>query len=249
MTEAAAQLTRRAERPSLATLWRVETRKMVDTRAGKWLLGLTVLLAIAGTVLGLIGDDEDVGMALAFLTAGSLASVLLPVVGVLLVTSEWSQRTALLTFVMVPDRNRVAAAKGLAAVSVAVALSLLCLVMALIGAVASGEGADISLVEIGQGVLYQCIVVLIGVALGLALRISPLAIVAYFAAPTFFALFGVIGETVREVTEWLDQSGLVALGELDPTGQEMARVGVTVLVWVVVPAAIGLLRLRNEDVS
>ena len=84
---------------------------MVDTRAGKWLLGLTVLLASAASSRP---DRRRGSMADSYLTAPSLASVLLPVVGVLLVTSEWSQRTALLTFVMVPDRNRVALAKALA---------------------------------------------------------------------------------------------------------------------------------------
>ena len=44
------------------------------------------------------------------------ASILLPIVGILLVTSEWSQRTALITFALVPDRGRVLAAKLLASV-------------------------------------------------------------------------------------------------------------------------------------
>ncbi len=236
----------RSARPPMRALWGVETRKMVDTRAGKWLLALTVLAAIGGCVAGLIGDDASV--ADSYLTAGALASVLLPVVGVLLVTSEWSQRTAMLTFVMVPDRNRIAAAKVLAAAGVAAALTALCLAFACVGGLASGESIDLSLADVGQGLLYQVLVMLVGVALGLALRISPLAIVFYFAAPTVFGIVGAISHTIQDVTGWIDQSGLAALGQLDPSGEDWAKAGVTVLVWIVVPFVFGLLRLRNEDV-
>ena len=45
--------------------------------------------------------------------------LLLPVLGILLVTSEWSQRTALTTFTLVPRRLPGAAAKVLAATSLA----------------------------------------------------------------------------------------------------------------------------------
>ena len=38
----------------------------------------------------------------------------MPVVGILLVTSEWSQRTAMITFTLVPHRSRVLVAKLLA---------------------------------------------------------------------------------------------------------------------------------------
>jgi hypothetical protein len=231
----------------MSALWKVETRKMVDTRAGKWLLALTALAAIGGCVAGLVGSDASV--ADAYLTAGALASVLLPVVGVLLVTSEWSQRTAMLTFVLVPDRNRIALAKVLAAMSVAALLTLLCLIFACVGGPVSGESIDLSLADVGQGLLYQEIVLLIGVALGLALRISPLAIVFYFAAPTVFGIVGAISDTIGDVTRWLDQSGLVALGEVDPSGEDWAKAGVTVLVWIVVPLLYGLFRLRNEDVA
>ena len=37
--------------------------------------------------------------------------MLLPIVGILLVSSEWSQRTALITFTLVPQRMRVMSAK------------------------------------------------------------------------------------------------------------------------------------------
>ena len=47
-------------RPSLARLVRVELRKMTDTRAGFWLLLVTLLLALAGLILTIaFAPDED----------------------------------------------------------------------------------------------------------------------------------------------------------------------------------------------
>jgi hypothetical protein len=47
------------------------------------------------------------------------------VLAILSVTSEWSQRTALVTFSLVPDRRRVLAAKLVAVVVLAVAVMAL----------------------------------------------------------------------------------------------------------------------------
>jgi len=53
-------------------------------------------------------------------------------VGILLVTSEWSQRASLITFTLVPHRSRVLAAKLLAGVSLAVIGFQVCLAAGLL---------------------------------------------------------------------------------------------------------------------
>src|SRR5690606_3158435 len=60
---------------------------------------------------------------------GMPLAILLPMLAILSVTSEWSQRGALTTFTLVPDRRRTLLAKalctvGVAVVSMAVALSI-----------------------------------------------------------------------------------------------------------------------------
>ena len=47
-------------------------------------------------------------------------SVILPVVAILSVTSEWSQRSGLTTFTLVPHRGRVVLAKAVVAVGIGV---------------------------------------------------------------------------------------------------------------------------------
>ena len=76
-------------RPGLGRLVAVELRKMVDTRSGLWLqitmVALTAAVVIARRVFGEGGDHTFAGV----LDVGlQPAAVLLPVTGILLVTSE-----------------------------------------------------------------------------------------------------------------------------------------------------------------
>jgi hypothetical protein len=89
----------RDARPGLGRLTLVELRKMTDTRAGFWLqLAIVALTVITVVALMLTGEDEDKTFEVALSLAIQPASILGPVVGVLLVSSEWSQRTAQITF-------------------------------------------------------------------------------------------------------------------------------------------------------
>ena len=70
----------------------------------------------------LVGDAADHTFQ-SVLDAGlQPAAVLLPVLGILLVTSEWSQRTGMITFALVPVRSRVLGAKLIASLLLAVAM-------------------------------------------------------------------------------------------------------------------------------
>ncbi|MDQ1535809.1 MAG: type transport system permease protein, partial [Actinomycetota bacterium] len=93
-------------------LVRVEWSKATDTRAARWLL-----IAVAATTVGLMltpilspsSIDQSYTSYLGF--AAIALSILLPVVSILTLTSEWSQRTALTTFTQEPRRLRVVTAK------------------------------------------------------------------------------------------------------------------------------------------
>jgi hypothetical protein len=184
-----------------------------------------------------------------YLTAIATASLLPPVIAVLLVTSEWSQRTGLITFTLVPARGRVVAAKLVAAFGLAVAVSLFCLLVALIGAAtASGEGLELA--DVGRGFLYQAISVIIGVGIGLVVMNSPAAIVLYFLGPLLMATVGAISDSLNDVMSWLDQSVMESLVDLpDLSGEEWQKVAVTFAFWALLPLAAGMLRLRRGDID
>jgi ABC-2 type transport system permease protein len=190
-------------RPGLLRLTEVELRKMVDTRAGSWVLLVVQLLAVAVMTLMLLtasADQQDFAHLFAATTLAT--SFLLPVLGILSVTGEWSQRTGLTTFALVPRRERVIGAKLAAAVALTLATVAVCLACATIGNLISGEPWDVSLGEIGQGALFQTLAMLGGVALGLVFLNSPLAIVVYFMVPAIWRILETIA-ALEQPAEWL----------------------------------------------
>ena len=110
-------------RPGLGRLVAVELRKMVNTRAGFWLqVAMVAITVVVVAVRSVVGDAADHTFASVLGVAVQPAAALLPVVGVLLVTSEWSQRTGMITFALVPVRSRVLVAKLVASLVLALAM-------------------------------------------------------------------------------------------------------------------------------
>lgn len=235
-------------RPALPRLVAVEWRKMLDTRASLWLLVITALgvvgIAIAQAAAA-TGSDAEAGSI--FQTSCGIASILLPILAILLVTSEWSQRSGLITFALVPARSRVIVAK-IGAVVLLVGLAVaIALPVALACGAGIGSGAAISGTEVAQGALYMLISVAIGFALGLLFMNSPLAIVLFFAAPIVISLVGAISASISDVTVWIDQSELPDL--ISDASVDWGRIGVTALFWVALPLAGGLIRLHRSDID
>ena len=121
-------------------------------------------------------------------------AILLPLIGVLLVTGEFSQRTALTTFTLVPSRARVMIAKLSASVVCSVVALVFCLVVAA-GATALHPATDpgvnawsLHAVLIPQALLYLATAMITGVAFGAALLVSAPAIVIYLLLPTVWSV-------------------------------------------------------------
>jgi ABC-2 type transport system permease protein len=241
-------------RPSLGRLTAVELRKMVDTRAGFWLqLAVVALTAIVVGAVCIWGHAEDQTLAQMLSVALAPASVLLPVVGILLVSSEWSQRTAPITFVLVPRRARVVAAKVLASVVLSIVAFAFCLAVAAIGTAVAAPGLDgtwsLSAGLLGQSVLSLVTGVITGVAFGAALLSSAPAIVLSFVLPLGWAAVGSI-HALEPAARWLDGTrSLSPLTEHLLSSTEWARAGTTLALWMVLPLAIGLWRILRDEVA
>jgi len=237
-----------------ASLWRlatVELRKMADTRAGFWLLVVCGLIAvgIVGIVVG-FGNEED--KALNSMLEGTLGttSVLLPIVGILLVTSEWSQRTALATFTLVPERERVVAAKFIAGIVFAIVATGVCLLVAVVGTAIAGGEWTLPAAAVANGLLYQVLGMVMGMALGLALMSSPLTIVLYFVLPTVIAIVFQSINALNSAGEWIDTSSTFQpLVENEMSGGDWSRLAVSAGIWLLVPLVIGLVRLRRSELK
>jgi ABC-2 type transport system permease protein len=238
-------------RPGLARLTRIELRKMVDTRAGFWLL-----MSVAGLMLVVVGvtvanRGSDATFVHTLSNALVPASTLLPVVGILLVCSEWSQRTALVTFALVPQRGRVLAAKVAASVAVAVAAFVVAVPLAAIGTLAVTSADDawtLPAALVGQDLLALVSAMLIGVAFGAVILSPAPAIVAMFVVPVALMAIGSIG-AIESAVPWVDQwTASEPLTEHLLSGREWGRLATSSLLWLAVPLAAGVWRFRNAEI-
>jgi hypothetical protein len=227
----------------------VELRKMVDTRAGFWLQLLTALLTLVVLIVFCIfAETEDLILRDAFALAILPATILLPVIGILLVSSEWSQRTALITFTLVPRRMRVMSAKIAASLTLGVVVLVIGLIAAVVAIVAVGGEWTMGIGVFGQIALLCVTAILTGVAFGAAFMSSPPAIVLYFALPMAWAALGSI-PFLESSAEWLDTTRTTApMTERLLSGEEWAQFATSMALWLALPLAIGLWRIAKGEI-
>ncbi len=234
----------------------VELRKMADTRAGTWLLGAIVLITAAiVTIIFFFSGDSEARTFTNFMAATAAPQgFLLPVLGVLLVTSEWGQRTALTTFTLVPQRGHVLTAKIIAAVLFGLAAIVVAMLVAAV-ATAAGGAADpwqnIGVDDVGKYALLQTSGVLQGLAFGMLLLNSAAAIVSLFVLPTAFSIVTSLVPGLDKVQPWLDLStaqGPLFGGE-HVTGAQWAHLATGSLLWIVLPLVLGGLRILRAEVK
>jgi ABC-2 type transport system permease protein len=243
----------RDARPGLARLTRVELRKMVDTRSGFWLLlAVAVLMLLLVVVVEIAGNDHDRIISELLSDTVQTGAVLLPVVGVLLVTAEWGQRTALVSFALVPNRMRVMLAKILAGLTLALAAFLVALLLSAIAVAIAPSDADdtwtLSLSLLGQDVLYMVLAMLMGLAFGAAFLSSAPAIVLYFGLPIAIGALGAI-TAISGTIDWVETGAFAPLTEEIIGGTDWAQILTAGLLWIVLPLAIGLWRIRRNEVK
>jgi len=242
--------------PSLLQLVRIELRKSCDTRAGRWLLIAIALAALAVVAILLFVADAPKSFADYLSFTQIPTGLILPVLGILLVTSEWSQRTAMTTFTLVPRRSRVLTAKVLAAALLAVlgvvATTVIAAVATLLTPVVSDSALDwgTSGAQLGQVVLLQVISVLVGVGFGMLLLSSPLAIVLYFVLPTVFTIVTGLVSALRWVGDWLNLNVTTApMPDGGLSGQGWLQLATSVALWLVLPMVVGWLRIQRSEIS
>jgi ABC-2 type transport system permease protein len=254
----AAPAAARVRRPQVVA---VELRKMFDTRSGFWLMAsiaIASLLATAAVVLW--APDEAVTYSTFATAIGVPMAVILPIVAILSVTSEWSQRSGLTTFTLVPNRGRVIAAKAYCSVAIGVVSMLLAMAIGAVGNLVGPALAgvdrvwDVSVQEALLIVLANVLGLLVGFMLGVVIRSSAGAIVAYFVYSfVLTAMAGLLASTqewFRDLQPWVDFNyAQTALFDGTMTSTQWAQLGVTSIGWLVVPIAVGIRLVMRSEVK
>jgi hypothetical protein len=244
-------------RVPLRRLVAVELRKILDTRAGRWLLiSIGALTAAAILILLFAGSHADLTFDNFIQLAATPQGILLPVLGILAITSEWSQRTGLVTFTLEPSRARVVVAKfiamvllGLAAVVVAVGLAALGNVAGM--ALRDGSGSwHFEAAWFGELALGQIINVVQGLAFGMLFMSSAAAIVIYYIVPIAWSILFNAVNALRDAAPWVDL-GTASPPLFDHTmGQNgWLHLAVTTLIWVGIPLLVGAVRLMRSELK
>lgn len=239
----------------------VELRKSFDTRSGFWLMMSIAILAVVATAATILFAPDDA------LTYGNFAAavgfpmaIVLPMAAVLSITSEWSQRTGLTSFTLVPHRGRVLAGKAIVAAAVGVVSMLLAGAIGALGNIVGTtiNGVDttwnVTALEFGYIILGNLLGMAVGFMLGVLIRNSPGAIVAYFVyslvLPTITSVLAETQEWFADKQPWVDFNyAQGALFDGDMGGQEWAQLAVTGLFWLVIPLCIGLWSVLRSEVK
>jgi ABC-2 type transport system permease protein len=254
---------RRIVRPIPTTrLVKIELRKMFNTRSGFWMLvSIGVLSVIATGAVLIFAPDSEIAYENIAKAIGLPMSVILPMIAILGVTSEWSQRSGLTTFTLVPSRGRVIGAKAFATfvvgvVSMAVAFAVGA-VGNLLGSTIMGLDTvwDVSLAAAAQILLGNLVGMAIGFTLGVVLRNSAAAIVGYFVVslvlPGILVLLAQVRSWFEDLQPWIDwnETQVALLEGATNTGEEWAMLASTTMIWIVIPLVVGLLSLRRSEVK
>jgi hypothetical protein len=242
-----------AARPqSRGVLVEVEFRKMLDTRAGLALAVATLVASVVVVCSDLARPGRHPVVVRALIQDAAMPpTVFLPVLAVLAVTAEWSQRTAVVTFTLSPWRNRVLAAKaGAALVLGALVTGAVVLLAGAVGAAAAVLTGHVDYSRTGEAVgaafAGDGIAMLMGVACGALVGSIPAALAVYYLLPAVWSglLAGRGGWT-----DWVDITGAIARVSHLRLAGAVPQTAVAVAVWVVLPAVAGLVVGARREVG
>ncbi|NUR30611.1 MAG: ABC transporter permease [Catenulispora sp.] len=235
---------------------KTELRKLTDTRAGRWLSIATVaLIPVVAVVMLTAVPTKDLTYNKFVDFTQTPQKILLPALGILTMTGEWSQRTGLVTFTLEPRRSRVLRAKFVAALALALGVTAVVFITAAAGTVLAqvlrNADGDWSFGAAGFGeiTLVMLIGLVQGLAFGMALLVTAAAILTYYVVPSLWsAVFS--SASMKPIAPWFDLNQATgALYNQQITGEGWLRLLVAVAIWVGLPFAVGVLRVRRAEVK
>jgi hypothetical protein len=243
------------------TVLGVELRKMFDTRSGFWLMiGIAAAGLLATTAVVLFSSSDQLSYDSFAGAVGVPMTILLPVVAILSVTGEWSQRAGLTTFTLVPHRGRVIRAKLVSTIAIGIASMALALTIGavgnLVGSALTGADTtwDLSPTAIAYIVGADMIGMVVGFMLGVVTRNSAGAIVGYFSywfvVPTLTMVLASNQSWFEKAQPWVDFSfNQNRMYDGGFTGQDWTQFALTGAVWLALPLAFGFWRVLRAEVK
>lgn len=235
----------------------VEFRKAVSTRTNRLLLAFIALTCVATAICTTIWWTDiqkiDTSWMLWQALIFAIPQVLIIPVVVLIVTSEWSTRTAMTTFTLEPRRSLVVAAKLLVATVVTSGMWVfgtgLAATSHAVGAVLTDNDMNFSSVEwyYVLGKLGALLVIsLSAFALALLIHNGTATILIALGAPAILATIA-FGPEIEAVIRWIYLPDAILVLQSPTPAIAWARFATASSFWLIVPLVLGWVRtLRRE---
>ena len=245
----------------MSRLAKVEFRKALDTRAGRWfVIAILALVVVVEVIYAFAANDQSKNFQDFVQISGFVLGYFMPIIIIMLVTGEASQRNGLVTFTLEPQRSRVVVAKFIAGLALGASVLILAFILAGLGTlfgIVTGGSPEWSLdgnLLFNGFVLSNLIGIFIGFAIGMLIMNTAGAIVAYFAysliLPTAVGILSAISSGFEKIAPWIEfNTAQVPLfdGDYTPTGEEWAQIAVAGTIWLVVPLVLGIYRLLRIE--
>jgi hypothetical protein len=234
------------------TLVRAELRKTVDVRAARWVLLAAALLAAGAEAVPLVFPHSVAQDRGSYLTWAALGlSRLLPLVLLMAMTAEWSQRTAMTTFTLEPRRGRVLAAKTAAGLIVSVVAGGFAFAVATVTVLAAGQAGrsvadDWNWSQLAGFALFIVLTSAVGMAIGAALHNTAAAIVSYFVLAGLFSLLMI--PALEKAGDWINTGQTFGWMLAGDWSGHTAQITVSAALWIALPLAVGTVRTVRREV-
>jgi hypothetical protein len=245
-------------------LVRAELLKLRTTQVWFWLLLASLAVAVLAAVAGMASDDVRVPSDLATVFANANGGIAVSfILGILGITTEFRHQTFTPTVLATPNRWAIVSAKLLTYALVGAAYAVIGIVVQLAITVPWLASKDIALQlggDVGHSmagvVLVFTLFAVMGVGIGSLLRNQSLAIsVGLIFLLVINNILAAIPGT-RPAFPYTPEGAMIAV--VYPAGQGggddielLSRAGgiVTLLLWALVPAAIGAALTLNRDIT
>ncbi|MGP9603018.1 ABC transporter permease [Brachybacterium sp. AOP42-E1-35] len=240
----------------------IDLRSFLDTRGAAILLTLSVLIIAGFAALGgliqpavMPGGISDVEFT--FVVLALPLSLIIPVITVMMVAGEWSDKSIQNTLLQRPGRFAVLTSKVLAATVVFLALMALSIGLAAaatwVGGELLGEGAIFSSME---GVLttqlaMMAATLLFSLAMAILLQSTVIGLVTAIGTPFVITTAGTLAmvfgsEVISDIIRAVDlQTAAITFGGGEATAFEL----LPLLLLVIVPTVFGIRRWNRREVG
>lgn len=240
----------------------VEFRKLTSTLSNNVLLLLLAAGAVLIAVVCTLNYTSIMQMGVPWMAFAAIinlpATFLVGPLVILLVTSEWSTRSTMTTFTLVPRRSLVIAAKAVVTVVVTLLVwafgVVLAAVVNVIGSAITNSTAswDLPVLDVLGDASAFLLLVLSAFALALLLHNGPAAIVGFLAIPTALTMAAQLSPKAASIIQWIDltRASQVALYDMGgASGTQWAHLATAVTVWIVIPLVLGWIRTLRREAS